>query len=123
MKTPILDAIVGGIARALHPDKPRSFFADWKFPTDISADDVAAALDVVAKANPQFRNWRTSWVDLLKLTHPDDPDGASDMTNRTRLAAELGDTDYKGSAEDNIRLHALTLKALQQRGIRLPSAA
>lgn len=116
----ILNAIVGAIARILHPDKPREFFENVKFPTDLSAEQVGAALDEAAKANPGFKNWRTSIVDLMKLTHTEDPDGSSDMPNRMALAAELGRPDYTGTAADNIWLHGEVFKAIQQRGIPLP---
>ncbi len=119
----ILDAIVSGIARIIHPGKPREWFANVRFPTDLSADEVATALDAAAAANPQFQNWRTSVVDLMKLAHPDDPDGASSKANRSDLAAELGKPDYDGEADENRWLHAQVLKAIQQRGIPLPEAS
>lgn len=118
----ILSAIVGGIARILHPDKPREWFANLTFPTDLSADEVATDLDKAAEASPQFKNWKTSIVDLMKLSHPDDPDEASSMARRTELAGELGRTDYTGTAEQNGWLHDEVFKAIQQRGIKLPSA-
>lgn len=117
----IFGAIVGAIARVRHPDKPREWLADWKLPTDVSTDEVAAALDKAAAANPGFKNWRTSIVDLMKLTHTDDPDEAASMANRKVLAKELGDSDYSGKPEENVWLHAQVLKALQQRGISLPA--
>lgn len=116
----ILTAIVAGIARIIHPDKPRKFFDNLRFPTDLSADEVAAALDTAAEANPGFKNWRTSVVDLMKLSHPDDPDEAASMENRKQLAAELGETNYTGTAEQNGWLHGQVFKAIQQRGIPLP---
>lgn len=118
----ILDTIVGAIARIIHPDKPREWFANVHFPTDLSADEVAARLDDAATANPQFKNWRTSIVDLMKLAHPDNPDGAASMENRMALAAELGKPDYTGTAEQNIWLHTEMFKAIQQRGIPLPKS-
>jgi hypothetical protein len=119
----ILDAIVGGIARILHPGKPREWFENVKFPTDLSTDEVAAALDKAAAANPQFKNWRISVVDLMKLSHPDDPDGASSKANRKQLAAELGSPGYDGDADDNRWLHSQVFKAIQQRGIPMPEAS
>lgn len=118
----IFGAIVGKIAQFRHPDKPREWLADWKLPTDISAEQVSAALDAAAKANPTFKNWRTSIVDLMKLTHTEDPDGSSGLDNRKALAVELGRNNFQGSSEDNIWLHAQVFKALQQRGIPLPAA-
>lgn len=117
----ILDAIVGAIARIIHPDKPRAWFENVRFPTDLSADQVAAALDLETKDHPEFKNWRTSIVDLMKLSHPDDPDGAASIENRTVLSSELGRDDYTGTAEQNVWLHAQVFKAIQQRGIPLPS--
>ncbi len=116
----ILGAIVGGIARIIHPDKPREWFENVRFPTDYSAEEVAERLDAAAAANPQFKNWRISVVDLMKLANPDDPDGAASKENRTALAAELGRKDYSGSIDDNNWLHAEVFKAIQQRGIPLP---
>lgn len=118
----ILNAIVGAIARILHPDKPREWFENVRFPTDLSAQEVGESLDMAAEANPAFKNWRTSIVDLMKLAHPDDPDGAASMENRTALASELGRDDYTGTAEQNVWLHGEVFKAIQQRGIPLPSA-
>lgn len=116
----ILGTIVGAIARIIHPDKPREWFANIHLPTDFTADEVAARLDAAAAASPQFKNWRTSIVDLMKLAHPDDPDGAASLENRTALADELGKSGYTGTAEENIWLHAEVFKAIQQRGIPLP---
>lgn len=116
----ILGAIVSGIARILHPGKPREFFENVRFPTDFPAEEVAARLDEAAKENPQFKNWRASVVDLIKLSHPDDPDGASSKAKRKELAAELGRPDYDGDADDNEWLRAQVFKAIQQRGIPMP---
>lgn len=116
----ILNAIVGAIARIVHPDKPREFFENVRFPTDRTADEVAVALDAAAAANPGFKNWRTSIVDLMKLTHTEDPDGSAGFENRKALASELGRDNYQGSADDNRWLHAQVFKAIQQRGIPLP---
>lgn len=118
----IFGAIVGAIARFRHPDKPREWLADWKLPTDLSVGEVSDALDAAAAANPQFKNWRTSIVDLMKLTHTEDPDGSASKENRTALAAELGRPDYTGTATENRWLHAEVFKAIQQRGIPLPDA-
>lgn len=118
----ILGAIVRGIARIIHPDKPRAFFENVRFPTDFTADEVASRLDAAAQENPQFRNWRTSVVDLIKLAHPEDPDGAASKASRQALAAELGNPDYDGEADENRWLHAQVFKAIQQGGMPLPGA-
>ncbi len=116
----ILNAIVGAIARIIHPDKPREWFANIHFPTDHSKEDVAEALDKAAAANPAFQNWRTSIVDLMKLTREYGRDEAANMANRKQLAAELGNVNYSGTAEENVWLHAQVFRAIQQRGIPLP---
>jgi hypothetical protein len=118
----ILNAIVGAIARIVHPDKPREWFANIHFPTDHTAEEVAESLDKAAAANPAFKNWRTSIVDLMKLTHEDGRDEAASMANRKQLAAELGKPDYSGTAEENVWLHAHVFRAIQQRGIPLPKS-
>lgn len=117
----LLGTIVGAIARIIHPDKPREWFANIRLPTDFSADEVGARLDAAAAANPQFKNWKTSIVDLMKLAHPDDPDRAASKENRKQLAAELGNTNYQGLDSENDWLRAEVFKAIQQRGIPLPS--
>jgi len=42
--------------------------------------------------------------------------------NRKELAVELGNSDYSGSAEDNIMLHKQVMKALAENGGRVPAA-
>lgn len=116
----ILNLIVTGIARILHPEKPREWFSNIHFPTDYTSDEVALALDKAADANPQFKNWRTSIVDLMKLSHPDNPDEASSFDCRKELAFDLGKTEYAGSEEENTWLRAEVFKAIQQRGIPIP---
>lgn len=119
----ILDAIFSGIAYILHPERPRDgWLGEIKFPTDYTAEEVGTRLDQAAAANPAFKNWRISIVDLMKLTHPDDPDEAASMANRRALASELGRDTYEGSSEDNRWLHGQVFKAIQQRGIPLPPA-
>jgi hypothetical protein len=122
LKMSFIGAIVSGIARILHPEKPREWFENVRFPTDYTAQEVAARLDAAAEANPQFRNWAVSIVDLMKLSHPDNPDEASSLENRKQLAAELGNANYTGTGEENRWLHAEVFKAIQQRGIPLPAA-
>ena len=60
-------------------------------------------------------NWRSSIVDLMKLIGVD-----SSYGSRKELAQELGNTDYSGSAEDNIRLHKQTMQALARNGGKVP---
>lgn len=118
----IIDVIFDGIAYLIHPEKPRGFFKNAVFPTDHSAAEVSAALDKAAAANPAFENWRTSIVDLMKLSHPDDPDGFASFDNRAEVAMDAKISNYTGTAEQNVALHAYVFKALQQRGIPLPEA-
>jgi hypothetical protein len=121
----LFDSIISGIAHLLHPDKPREFFADWHFPSDLTVAEVKAALDKAAEGTP-LKGWyeRRSFVDLTKLTHPDNPDEAASWDNRAQTAVEAKVVskvaDYKGSPEQNIALWNFTLKALEQRGIPFP---
>jgi hypothetical protein len=41
---------------------------------------------------------------------------------RKELAGELGDTDYSGTAEENIQLHRALLKQLTAHGGKVPPA-
>jgi hypothetical protein len=61
-------------------------------------------------------NWRSSIVDLMKLIGVD-----SSYESRKELAQELGNTDYSGSAEDNILLHRQTMQALAKNGGKVPA--
>ena len=60
-------------------------------------------------------NWRTSIVDLMKLINK------SSFANRKELAGELSDTNYSGSAEENIWLHKKTLQELAKNGGKVPA--
>ena len=83
-------------------------------PAAISEVDVAARLDAMEGADKL--NWRTSIVDLMKLIGVD-----SSFANRKELAGELGDTDYSGSAEENIWLHKKTMQELAKNGGKVPA--
>ncbi len=83
-------------------------------PAPISEIDVAARLEALPGASNL--NWRTSIVDLMKLIGVD-----SSYANRKQLAEELGNTDYEGSAEDNIRLHRQTMQELARNGGKVPA--
>lgn len=76
--------------------------------------DVENRLDSMPGADRL--NWRTSIVDLLKLIGVD-----PSYENRKALAGELGNADYSGSAEDNIRLHKQTMQALADNGGKVPA--
>lgn len=53
-------------------------------------------------------DWRHSIVDTMKLVNVD-----SSFSNRKQLAGEFGIADYKGSAEDNIKLRDYFLEWLR----------
>jgi len=61
-------------------------------------------------------NWRSSIVDLLKLLDID-----SGFANRKELAGELGDSDYSGTAEENIALHRRVMRELAKNGGKVPA--
>lgn len=61
-------------------------------------------------------NWSSSIVDLMKLVGID-----SNFANRKELATELGNSNYTGSAEDNIALHKAVKKALAENGGKVPA--
>ena len=83
-------------------------------PAVVEIVDVEERLDSLPGADNL--NWRSSIVDLLKLVGID-----SSYENRKELAQELGNTDYSGSAEDNIVLHRQTMKALSENGGKVPA--
>jgi len=116
----IKDAIFGK-ARAATPAQPT-----WRPPQGsgtaaqtaerpISEVDVEQQLD--AKPGADKLNWRTSIVDLMKLIGLD-----ASYEERKELAAELGRTDYEGSAEDNIWLHRQVMNKLAQNGGKVPAS-
>jgi len=78
--------------------------------------DVAANLDAMNARHAEDLSWRTSIVDLLKLTGEDSSYGA-----RKELAAELGIEGYGGSAEDNIALNKAVLVNLSENGGTVPA--
>ncbi|MBN8500295.1 MAG: DUF3597 domain-containing protein [Sphingomonadales bacterium] len=110
----IKDAIFGSKAEAATPA------ADPAAAPVAEAAPVAAPVDVAASlaAMPgaDGLNWRGSIVDLMKLVGID-----SSYENRKELAIELGDSNYSGSAEDNIALHKAVMKALADNGGSVPA--
>jgi len=79
--------------------------------------DVTAILDDMATANSQTLNWRTSIVDLMKLTGMD-----SSLAERKALADELGYTgDKSDSASMNIWLHKQVIRKLSENGGKVPA--
>ncbi|MGB4063040.1 MAG: DUF3597 domain-containing protein [Azonexus sp.] len=87
-------------------------------PVAISAVDVVAKLEALAKANPEKLNWKVSIVDLLKLLGLD-----SSLAVRKELAAELGcPADKMGdSAQMNMWLHKTVLQKLAENGGNIPA--
>ncbi len=113
----IKDAIFGKPAQAAAPEAPAIPLDAAPAPAPtyaVEAVDVAASLGAMAGADGL--NWRSSVVDLLKLVGID-----SSYDNRKELATELGDTNYSGSAEDNIALHKAVMKALAENGGAVPA--
>ena len=79
----------------------------------ISADDVAARIGSIPGADKL--NWQTLIVDLMKLVRID-----PSYENRKSLAVEMGNTDYSGTAEDNIALHKAMLDQMAAAGGIVP---
>ena len=81
----------------------------------ISEVDVEQRLDAMDGADRL--NWRTSIVDLMKLVGLD-----ASYEERKELAHELGDTDYSGTAEENIWLHKQVMNKLAENGGKVPAS-
>lgn len=79
----------------------------------ITADDVEKRIASIPGADDL--NWQTSIVDLMKLVRID-----PSYENRKALAVEMGNTDYSGSAEDNIALHKAVLDQMAAAGGIVP---
>ncbi|MEM8723956.1 MAG: DUF3597 domain-containing protein [Pseudomonadota bacterium] len=79
----------------------------------ISEDEVMARIGSIPGADKL--NWQTSISDLLKLVQVD-----PSYENRKELAIEMGNTDYSGTAEDNIALHKEVLAQIAQSGGIVP---
>ncbi|WP_390584924.1 DUF3597 domain-containing protein [Erythrobacter sp. MTPC3] len=79
----------------------------------ISSVDVEKRLSNMSGA--EKLNWRTSIVDLMKLVGID-----PSYENRKELAHELGNTDYSGTAEDNIALHKAVMNKIAASGGIVP---
>jgi len=82
-------------------------------PTPLADVDVEQRLDSLPGADKL--NWRSSIVDLMKLIGVD-----SSFANRKELATELGDSNYSGTAEENIWLHKRTMQELAKNGGKVP---
>lgn len=84
-------------------------------PQPTSVVNVENSLDSMPGADRL--NWRTSIVDLMKLIGVD-----SDFESRQALASEMGRTDYKGDAEDNVWLHKRVMQELANNGGQVPES-
>jgi len=74
--------------------------------------DVDGILDFMNEQRPQKLNWRTSIVDLMKLTGMD-----STLAERKELAGELGYTgDTSDTASMNIWLHRQVIQKIRDNG-------
>ncbi len=74
--------------------------------------DVDGILDFMNQQRDQKLNWRTSIVDLMKLTGMD-----SSLAERKKLAQELGYTgDMSDSAAMNIWLHKQVIQKIRDNG-------
>lgn len=111
-----ISAIIHGVADTVHKveENIKERIAEH---FDIPPAELAARLEHLAANDPQKLNWRTSIVDFLKLLELD-----SSLATRKQMAAELGNDDYDGRADDNVWLHGEVFEALIKRGIPLPPA-
>lgn len=113
----IKDAIFGSKAQAATPAPEVSSAPVEAAPApSIAVSDVDVAANLSGMAGADNLNWRSSIVDLMKLVGID-----ASYENRKELAAELGNTGYSGSAEDNIWLHKQVMKALAENGGSVPA--
>lgn len=80
-----------------------------------SREHVVLALNAAAANNPEALEWPTSVTDLLKLCNL-----PSDIATRKSVAEDFGIKDYTGTAEQNVRLHAIIFDDLRRGGIDLP---
>ena len=110
----IRDAIFGKPAKAQPaPDRPAAGNTGTIVaprPQPLEEVDVERRLEAMTGADSL--NWRSSIVDLIGVD--------SSYGSRKELAQELGNTDYSGSAEDNILLHKQTMQALARNGGKVP---
>ena len=111
----IKNAIFGGEAKAAEPEVAAApVTAAPAKRAAISEVDVVSRLDNIPGSDKL--NWRTSIVDLMKLLQIDASYG-----NREELAQELGNSDYIGSAEDNILLHKQVMNKIAAAGGIVPA--
>jgi len=76
----------------------------------LTHDEMAAALDKLAREHPERLDWRNSIVDLIKLTNQ-----YSSLAHREQMAKEFGyPGPFNGSAEMNIWLHKRVMEELSK---------
>ena len=80
----------------------------------ISEVDVVARIGAIPGSDKL--NWQTSIVDLMKLVQID-----PSYANRKELAIEMGNTNYSGTAEDNIALHKSVMRKIADAGGIVPA--
>ncbi|MEE9434166.1 MAG: DUF3597 domain-containing protein [Sphingorhabdus sp.] len=122
----IKNAVFGGEAKAATPASPGIIGSAAAAAISVAQDaaatvsenvDIAARMDALAAENPQELNWRSSIVDLMKLTGME-----SSLQERKDLAMELGYTgELAGSAEMNMWLHKQVLRELAANGGVVPA--
>ena len=114
----IKDAIFGKKAEAAAPPATTSAIPMGQAPSAPAQARAPVDVEAVLGAMPgaDKLNWQTSIVDLMKLVGID-----SSYDNRKELATELGDTNYSGSAEDNITLHKAVMRGLAENGGHVPA--
>ena len=116
----ILGNILGKIFKRRETATPTAAPAPTAAPTTTTATfapapepvDVDGILDFMNEQRDQKLNWRTSIVDLMKLTGMD-----STLDERKELAGELGYTgDTSDSAAMNIWLHKQVIARIRADG-------
>ncbi|MEM9501534.1 MAG: DUF3597 domain-containing protein [Pseudomonadota bacterium] len=109
----IFSSIKGAMFGADEEETPAAAPAPATESVTISEVDVVARVGSIPGSDKL--NWQTSIVDLMKLVQID-----PSYENRKELAIEMGNTDYSGTAEDNIALHKAVMKAIADAGGIVP---
>jgi len=110
----ILGNILGKIFKRRETPTPAPTVANAAPPGPAPAQpvDVDGILDFMNDQRDQKLNWRTSIVDLMKLTGMD-----STLAERRELAGELGYTgDMSDTASMNIWLHKQVIQRIRDNG-------
>ncbi len=100
--------------RPARPDAQPTATSGPKTATPISQEEVERRIANIPGADKL--NWKTSIVDLMKLVKID-----PSYENRKALAQEMGNSDYSGSAEDNIALHKAVMRRIGESGGVVPA--